>query len=168
MMAAVGDTSVLIDIAKAGLIKALLRSSYSIDVPDLAWAEVENPQQRLFAPARKALLLNIRKFSSLEMDEITGIQMVHGVLSLADCSCVWLCLKNKSSLLTSDRALTKIARGIYRCEVHGIIWFVREMANRKTLTKADAINRLSLLLKINPWLPKEECSKVIADLKKRF
>lgn len=81
--------------------------------------------------------------------------------STEDRSALWLAERERGMLLTSDKLLrrTAEARG---CEVHGLLWLIKQHWQEESITAKDALKFLDRLEYDGPQfrLPKEEIQKL--------
>jgi hypothetical protein len=61
-------------------------------------------------------------------------------------------------LLTGDAALRRGAQQ-NQIPVHGILWVFDQLVKQNIITNGNAYDKLSLLLEINPRLPRDESQK---------
>ena len=70
-------------------------------------------------------------------------------------------------ILTSDRRLRNEAQS-KGFEVHGILWLFEQLMDEKLVKPKRAIDKLTELMQINTWLPKDECKKRIEQWTKKI
>jgi len=158
MIIFVSDASILIDLLKIDLSDEFFRLPYDIHTTDLVGAEITDENAEQFQQYINKKLINIHSFSDEEWEEVVYIKNENPPLSMADCSCFWLCKQLSATLLTSDGKLRSSAfeKGI---SVHGILWVFEELISHKEITVQKAKKKLKELMEINPRLPREECQK---------
>lgn len=84
-------------------------------------------------------------------------------LSLADCSVLELSERLQGVILSSDKSLR--SEGQRRSfTVHGVLWVIENLCNKKIITREAAINKLELYPKINDRVPKTEIANLINSL----
>ena len=164
MIIIVNDASILIDLLKLDLSDDFFRLPYEMHTTDLVNAEITDENAEQFQQYVKKKLINIYSFSEDEWVNILYIKAKNPPLSMADCSCLWLCEQLSATLLTSDGKLRNSAaeKGIL---VHGILWVFEELIQKKEIALQRAKDKLRELLEINPRLPREECLKKLKKWK---
>lgn len=140
----ISDSSCLIDLRKASLLKAFLNLPYEIVIPDTLFEE----ELLKFTEAEKSILLeNGLKVMELPGEGVLRAQQLEAgfpALSIHDCFALALAERTPDSiLLTGDGSLRTIA-GKQKIEVHGVLWAIDEMHNLKTATTAQLIKALEL------------------------
>jgi hypothetical protein len=125
MVVLVSDTSILIDLERAGLEDVVFQSGQRRwVVPDLLYAtelEAWTGQDWL----RRGL--EVIELSSEEAETAQGHFQVSRAVSLNDCFALSLALHRQWTLLTGDGSLRKLAAD-NRIDCHGFLWLV-EMAH---------------------------------------
>jgi len=158
MIIVVNDASILIDLMKIDLSDEFFRLPFKMHTTDIVSAEITDENALRFRQYINKKKIQIRRFSDKEMEEILKIQAENLPLSLADCSCFWLCKQLSAILLTSDGKLRRSASE-KDIPVHGILWVFDNLISEKEMTIGEADNKLKALMEINPRLPREECYK---------
>ena len=164
MIIVVNDASILIDLMKIDLSDEFFHLPFKMHTTDIVSAEITDENARKFRQYINKKKIQIRSFSDKEMEEILRIQAENPPLSLADCSCFWLCKQLSATLLTSDGKLRRSASE-KNISVHGILWVFENLISEKEITIGEAHNKLKALMDINPRLPKEECYKKLKKWK---
>ena len=140
----VSDSSCLIDLRKASLLRAFLKLPYEIVIPDTLFDE----ELLKFTDAEKQMLLD----SGLKVLELPGVgvsraqAMASGFPSLSLHDCFAFALAESSPgciLLTADGSLRSTAE-IHGIEVHGVLWAIDEMTKSTTVTVAEVLHALEL------------------------
>lgn len=158
MKIVVNDACILIDLLKIDLSDEFFHLPFEMHTTDLVSAEITNESAEKFRRHVEKKMIQIRSFSSKEWQEVYEIKAFNAALSLADCSCLWLCNHLPATLLTSDGRLRKSAidKGI---PIHGILWVFEQLVHQKDIKEGEAASKLKKLMEINPRLPREECHK---------
>jgi len=158
MIIVVNDASILIDLLKVDLSDEFFRLPFEMYTTNLVSAEITDESAKQFHQYIEKKMINIHSFSDEELEKVVYIKAENPPLSLADCSCFWLCKQLSAILLTSDGKLRSSAseKGII---VHGILWVFDQLVSQEEITRREAENKLKVLIEINPWLPRDECLK---------
>lgn len=126
MQIIVSDTSCLVDIRKASLLKAFARMPYNILIPDVLFEE----EFLKFSERDKSLLLDngvyIVEIPAEGVAEAQALYIQNPALTLNDCFAYVVARQHEDSiLLTGDSGLRTLAQnsGI---EVHGVLWVLDE------------------------------------------
>ena len=164
MIIVVSDASILIDLLKIDLSDDFFRLPYDIHTTDLVGAEITDENAEQFQQYINKKLINIYSFSDEEWEEVVYIKNENPPLSMADCSCFWLCKQLSATLLTSDGKLRSSASEGH-IPVHGILWVFEKLVSQGEITIGKAAEKLKILLEINPRLPHKECHKTIKKWK---
>ncbi len=164
MIIVVNDASLLIDLLKIDLLDEFFRLPFDMHTTDLVSAEITDENAERFQQYIKKKMIQIRNFTNEEWEEVLEIKAENQSLSLADCSCLWLCGQLSATLLTSDGKLrsTAIDRGHL---VHGILWSFDQLISKGEIMIGEAKAKLTELMEINPRLPRDECHKRIKKWK---
>jgi len=158
MIVVVNDASILIDLMEVDLSDEFFRLPFEMHTTDLVGAEIIDENAERFQRYIKKRMININNFRDEEWEEVVEIKTENPPLSLADCSCFWLCKQLSATLLTSDGKLRNSAfeKGI---PVHGILWVFEQLISQEEITVGEAESKLKILMEINPRLPRKECHK---------
>jgi predicted nucleic acid-binding protein len=157
MKLVVNDASILFDLIDVNLVTSLFKLNYSFCTTDFILNEITDVFQ-------KSAIQKFIDDESLAILSFTDIGKIyhelnnHKGLSSQDCSVLITARENDAILLTGDSHLRKIAEsdGI---EVHGILWVFDELFDNHIITAKNAHSKLSHLMKINTFLPQDECIK---------
>ena len=112
---------------------------------------------------------NLLTMQGFTFEDLLQIQLIEGnnpVLSIADCSCLYLAEEISGTLLTGDGALRRIAEQ-QNIPVHGILWVLDELIARGLIAKTEAHEKLLQLKELNPRLPGHESQKRLKAWKPR-
>lgn len=158
MIIVVNDASILIDLMKIDLSDEFFRLPFKMHTTDLVRGEVIDENALRFQQYIKKKKIQIWSFSDKEFEEVLKIKSDNPPLSMADCSCFWLCRQLSATLLTSDGRLRRSASE-KDIPVHGILWVFDNLMSEKEISIGEAESKLKALMEINPRLPREECRK---------
>jgi len=158
MIIVVNDASILIDLMKIDLSDEFFRLPFKMHTTDLVSAEITDENALRFHQYINRKKIQIRSFSDKELEEVLKIKSDNPPLSMADCSCFWLCKQLSATLLTSDGKLRRSASE-KNIPVHGILWVFDNLISEKEISIGEAESKLKALMDINPRLPREECYK---------
>lgn len=166
MIFLVNDANILIDLLKINLLDSFFRLEFDFQVTDMVFAEI---REENVAELERCFELNLLTMQGFAFEDLLQIQLIEGnnpVLSIADCSCLYLAEKLTGTLLTGDGALRRIAEQ-QNIPVHGILWVLDELITRGLLAKTEAHDKLLQLKELNPRLPDHECQKRLKAWKPR-
>lgn len=154
----INDANILIDIINIDLVAKFLALNFELKTTDFVFAELLPEQQRLLKSEKLQIIV------STETEDIIGIyQLLNSTrgLSFEDCSVWYYTKKFNGVMLTGDGSLRKkvIHSGL---EVRGIIFLIEEMKKQQLISKQLAIDKLEVLIKINPRLPENEIKTLIS------
>ena len=166
----VNDTNILIDLAKADLLRLCPLMSLEFHTLDVIVEEVEDDEQRRAVNVLVAEgTLKVRSLSGKQM--MTVMEKVEAYegkcnLSAEDISVLVYAKENGFRLLTGDKTLrTKaIDDGV---TVSGILYLTDRMLDDKLVTAEEMISILQRLLTVNKRLPKKTIEDRIEELKER-
>lgn len=160
MIFLVNDANILIDLLKIDLLDSFFQLEYDFHVTDMAFAEIQEENTADLSFFLETGLLTRQGFSFEELLQIQLLEVENSVLSIADCSCLYLSRKVTATLLTGDAALRRIAEQ-NDIPVRGILWVFDEMVDGGIISKQEARDKLFELMELNPRLPAKECQKRI-------
>lgn len=158
MIIVVNDASILIDLMKIDLSDEFFRLPFEMHTTNLVSGEVIDENALRFQQYIKKKKIQIWSFYDKEFEEVLKIKSDNPPLSMADCSCFWLCRQLSGTLLTSDGRLRRSASE-KDIPVHGILWAFDNLISEKEISIGKAESKLKVLMDINPRLPREECEK---------
>ena len=115
----VSDTSVIIDLERAGLLENAFGCGHRFVVPDLLFErEFANDGERLIG-----LGLEIESLNAEELAFAQKSFQTQKALSLPDCFAMALGTREKYVLLTGDKALRNFAE-LHQIKCHGVLWLL--------------------------------------------
>ena len=126
MKVLVSDTSVLIDLERAGMLEAAFELSYQFTVPDLLYREEIDPHPDL----RRSLLtwgLEISELGGDGVGKAQALRLQQPKISAPDAFALVLALERGWILLTGDQDLRNLAKkeGV---RPHGVLWVLDRIA----------------------------------------
>ena len=167
----VNDTQILIDMYNADLLELVERCSVKFHTVDYVMAELRrSPYKRPEIDQMvKDGILAVHSFTEKENNDLVayyGKMASQTNLSLTDCAVLKYSKDTGYRLLTGDKKLRNHAEdeGVL---VSGILYLVDKFVAEQLITGAIMADRLELLLKTNPRLPKaifEERIKALRSL----
>ncbi len=168
MIIVVSDANIIIDLLQINLFPDFLKLNWEKYITTNVVDEVKEENSDLLF---KAISANQVFIPTLDFDDLQQIQNYfnrYAPLSVADCSCLHMAEKIPAILLTGEKQLRNIAHTAYSLEVHGTLWILDHMIEENIITYRQAHAKLTLLIQINPRLPKAEIEKRLRRWKKRF
>lgn len=148
----------LIDLTAAELLEAWFGLGIPTLTTSFVWREVNRRSQkaRLRAFARSGQI-EVVDMSSEILSEVLRLKMdLPRGLSLGDASVLYLAEKRAAVLLTGDRSLSKAAKS-RAVPVYSLPALMDYMVRNAALSAASALDKLEILSRKNPWLPKQAC-----------
>ena len=164
----VNDTNILIDLAKADLLRLCPLMSLEFHTLDVIVEEVEDYEQRRAVNELVAEgTLKVRSLSGKQMMTVMEkVEAYEGKCNLSpeDISVLVYAKENDFRLLTGDKTLrTKaIDDGV---TVSGILYLTDRMLDDNLVTAEEMISILQRLLTVNKRLPKKSIEERIKELK---
>ena len=137
----VSDTSVLIDIERAGLMAHLFALPHEFVVPDLLYDRELAPHGGADLVARG---LRIEDLSGTEVQLAAQVRRQNGALSLPDAYAFSLARERGWTLLTGDGLLRILARRA-QLPMHGVLWIFDEMEVHDVCSSDDLYDGLTAL-----------------------
>lgn len=137
----VSDTSVLIDIERAGLTAHLFALPHDFVVPDLLYDRELAPHDGADLVARGLL---IEDLTGAEVQAAARMRRENGALSLPDVYAFSLARERGWTLLTGDGLLRALAERA-QLPMHGVLWLFDEMAVHDVCPVNDLHDGLTIL-----------------------
>jgi len=154
------DANVLIDLIGIDLLDFALDLPFRMATTDLVLREIEDPKQaRALAACIKKRKISVIASTIQELNAISDCMNAMPSLSLADSSVLYHAADTKGIVITGDGQLRKAAAARH-LEVHGTPWILTQLVATKGIDPSRAIEKMDLLLEINPRLPHKECRKL--------
>ena len=152
MILLVSDTSILIDLERAGLLESAFSGDWAMIVPDLLY------ERELLAengPYLRSLGLGVVELSPDEVSFAQAVKRSRPALSLADCFALTCAQRKNHVLLSGDKVLRAEARA-RNSVVYGVLWLLDQM-HAATVAPALLVEGLTKI-HAHPrcWLPKDE------------
>jgi predicted nucleic acid-binding protein len=148
----VSDTSVVIDLERAGLIECIFALPYRFVVPDALYEkEIKDyGGERLLA-----LGLHVRSLTGAQLTEAQRLRTLERRISIHDSYALSLAKAEAAILLAGDKAMRKLAEAEeVRC--HGVLWVFDQLEERRVVTAAVLHDGLTRVI-AHPrcWLPRD-------------
>lgn len=167
----VNDTNILIDLAKADLLRLCPLMRVEFHTLDVIIDEVEDKEQRL---AVEALIndgtLKVRSLSGRQMETVMDmIVECDGKCNLSsqDISVLVYAKENGYRLITGDKTL-KTKAITENVTVSGILYLMKLMLEDGIVSETEMIQILETLMDINKRLPKKVIIEMIEELKRKI
>jgi len=120
MIVLVSDTSVLIDLERAGLLEAVFNAGLTLVVPDILYErELEND----IGPYLRRLGLGVVSLTATEVQLAQTVRTARPGLSLPDCFALSCATRKNHVLVTGDGLLRKEASQRLG-KVYGLLWLI--------------------------------------------
>jgi predicted nucleic acid-binding protein len=148
----VSDTSVVIDLERAGLIERIFALPYRFVVPDALY---EKELKEFGGPRLVELGLQVRVLSGEQVTEAQRLRGLERRISIHDSYALSLAKAEAAILLAGDAAMRRLAEAEeVRC--HGVLWLFDQMEERRVVTAAALHEGLTRVV-AHPrcWLPRE-------------
>ena len=159
------DVSVLFDLYHIKVLPEFFALDVEICTTIFVYNEIVQQQQieefELFKRTQKLTILDLLPE---EEEQVINFKPKRNLKSIPDKTMLWKAIQLKCALLTCDDKLRKeaIDNGI---EVHGSIWVLTELQNKKIIGTQKTIELLEQLKIVNTRLPFDEIDKIIKRLK---
>lgn len=155
----VSDTSVVIDLERAGLIEHVFTLPYRFVVPDALYEkEIKDyGGERLLA-----LGLQVRPLTGEQLAEAQRFRTLERRISIHDSYALSLAKAEAAILLAGDAAMRRLAEAQeVRC--HGVLWVFDQLEERSVVAPAVLHTGLTRVI-AHPrcWLPREAVGKRLA------
>ena len=137
----VSDTSVLIDIERAGLTARLFGLPHDFVVPDLLYDRELAPYDGAELVARG---LRVEDLTGVEVQVAVRIQQENAALSLPDAYAFSLAQERGWTLLAGDGLMRTLANRA-RLPIHGVLWLFDEMEVHEVCSADELHNGLTSL-----------------------
>ena len=158
----VSDTSVVIDLERAGIIEHVFALPYRFIVPDALYEQElkDYGGERLIAKG-----LQVRTLTGEQMQEAQRLRTVERRISIHDSYALALAKAGAAILLAGDAALRRLAEaeGV-RC--HGVLWAFDQLEEKQIVPRAllcEGLTRLANHPRCR--LPREEVNLRLARLR---
>ncbi|GAB3261509.1 hypothetical protein GCM10027296_35580 [Chitinimonas naiadis] len=152
MILLVSDTSVLIDLERAGLLATAFSCEITMVVPDLLYGrELAN----FNGPYLRSLGMGVVELTPEEVSVAQQVKSERPALSLADCFALVCSLRPNHCLMSGDKALRTEAAS-KGATVFGLLWLMDRMEERGVPTQTLANGLESILSHRGARLPRDE------------
>lgn len=148
----VSDTSVVIDLERAGLIERIFALPYCFVVPDALY---ENEIKDYGGERLLALGLQVRSLTGQQLTEAQRLRTLERRISIHDSYALSLAKAEAAILLAGDAAMRRLAEAEeVRC--HGVLWVFDQFEERRVVVAAVLHEGLTRVI-AHPrcWLPRE-------------
>lgn len=154
---AVQDANILIDLELAGLFDLWLQMGVETHTTDLIRAQLRRGGHTVAQAYIASGQVCCHELAIEDLAEVAALMNEVPVgPDLGDCSVLWLSEKIDCMMLTGDAALRK-AGSKRSIEVHGTLWILDRLVERKLLTGVIAASKIENLLSLGRRLPEKEC-----------
>ena len=157
MIILVSDTSVLIDLERAGLLDAAFSCGMAIVVPDLLYKRELEAHN---GPYLRSLGLGVVALTAQELSDAQDINAQSPALSLPDCFALACSKRPNHCLVSGDKALQREAARTGT--VFGLLWLLDAMEQRSVPVQSLAAGLTSLLNYPRCRLPRDEVEMRLA------
>ena len=158
---AVNDANLFIDLWEMKLLEIFFQLPLVFHTTQLILNELEAEQLKDLLGVVEGNYLTVRHLTREEIDRLASLSVQSRKLSREDLSVYFYARElDNCMILTGDNRLRKEAQQ-QGFEVHGILWVFEQLVDNHLLNKAEAIFILKQLMKMNLWLPVEECKRLI-------
>ena len=157
MRIAITDANVFIDLFEIRWIENLFHLPLEIVTTLEVFNELNTHQQQRLSEWQLSGQLRVVEVLLSEHPKVLEIGDSRR-LSFTDHTVLYIALRDKLMVLTGDNIIRKNAEksGL---EVHGLLWIFDSLVENRTVRPIEAARALQALLRINDWLPIDECLK---------
>ncbi len=138
MRVLVSDSSVLLEMAKRGLLPAMFRLPFEFVVPDLLFEEELIDLGEYTRDDLRSFGLRVEGLDPVGVTTALSYQARRRRLSLVDCFALALASRRGYRLLTGDKAMRSFAEA-EAIEVNGVLWLVDEMIAANVVPAGDVL-----------------------------
>jgi predicted nucleic acid-binding protein len=158
MAIAVNDANIFIDLLEIDLIDTFFKLKLDLHTTNLVLNELDFEQQAVMKKYINRKSLTVKVLNNAELEKLKEMELASGKLSVQDVSVYAYAKEINAIILTSDRRLRNEAKS-KGFEVHGVLWLFEQLMEEKLLKPKKAVAKLTELMKINTWLPMDECQE---------
>lgn len=148
------DTSILIDMHIGKIVSQFFMLPYTFVAPDVIIAELNEPKGEMLL----ALGLQQKDLAGEQVKEVIRLRKNYRKPSVNDLFALVLARILVVPLLTNDGSLRKAAIQ-EKIPVHGTLWILDEMVERKIISHHEAATALKHMCDRRSRLPQDECDK---------
>lgn len=162
MRVLVSDASILIELAKWSLLRALFELPFEFAVPDALYEDELIDLGEVDREQLRELGLRVESLDAEGMSRAVAYQTARPKLTLHDCLALTLAVTNDWSLLTGDKRMRALADDEH-IEVHGVLWVIdRFMEHRIVHSSALAKALRGMLADHRSRIPHAEINRRLA------
>jgi hypothetical protein len=160
----VNDVSILFDLLDLDLVDRYIQLGHELIITPHILSEIKNESQKLkINHYIKEAKISIDRFGTFE--SINQLYEKYSGLSFADCSVLESAIRNRGTIISSDKALRRISQ-ISAVEVKGLIWIIEELYSIRIISSDDVHFLLSKYSELNIRAPLKEISLLLKKLNK--
>lgn len=156
MKIAVTDTNIFIYLLKASLLQGLFEIGYEVHTTNLILYELGEDGNKFLDQYIREGKLIVYSFSMEEIQEINDTNLPNG-LSFEDKGLFFYVNLWKGPILLTNDGLLRKTSIKKEVEVHGILWVMDKLLEKKRYTSNDLADGLKKMLNGYHRLPKAEC-----------
>ena len=157
MRIAITDANVFIDLFEINWLPHLFSLRLEIVTTIEVFNELSPLQQQSFSQWQRTGQLRLVEVLLSEHPYVQQISDSRR-LSFSDRTVLYIAIRDKLMILTGDNMIRKNAQKL-GLEVHGMLWIFDKLIEYQTVKPFEAIDALQALLRVNDWLPIDECLK---------
>lgn len=157
MKVAITDANIFIDLIRLGLLGCLFNIGLEIHTTREVYDQLNTKQKGVAEGFVQAGVLMVYNFTFQEWQEISLLDCPAG-LEMADRTVYYYSQKIAALVLSGDKKLRTFCTA-QELEVRGILWLLDKFVEQGLITKAVAIEKLTLMLSFNDRLPVDECQQ---------
>lgn len=157
MKVAITDANIFIDLIRLGLLGCLFNVGLEIHTTREVYDQLNPAQKGVAGGFVQAGVLIVYNLSFQEWQEISQLDCPAG-LEMADRTVFFYSQKIAALVLSGDKKLRTFCI-TQKLDVRGILWLLDKFVEQGLITKAVAIEKLTLLLSFNDRLPVDECQE---------
>ena len=135
----VSDTSVVIDLERAGLIEHVFALPYRFVVPDALY---EQELKEYGGPRLVELGLQVRVLTGEQVMEAQRMRALERRISIHDSYALSLAKSEAAILLAGDAAMRRLA-AVEEVRCHGVLWVFDEFEERRIVTATELLRGLT-------------------------
>jgi len=156
------DTNIWIQLYHGEITEQVFILPFKFISTDLVINEIEYPDGAELVAELKSKGLDERELTGNQVAELASLTTKHKKkgTSPVDLSALVLAKATGVLLMTGDGGLRKAALE-EKVRVHGMLWLLDEMVERKVLRPQDAVRALEKMLNKGARLPARECAECI-------
>ena len=154
---AVQDANVFIDLELAGLFDLWLQTGIETHTTDLNREELVKGGHVQSLAYFESGHVHEHHLTFEDMVEVAHLEREIGSKAkFNDCSVIFLAIKLNAMLISGDKPLRKAGQA-RRIEVHGTLWILDQLVERKLISPGIAAMKLEHLRSLDRFFPDAEC-----------